>query len=130
MSYGTGTTFSAIPSKTTIIGRALQFDGVNDYVSVPNNIVYPLGSFTIETWAYVPSHSVIWERIFDFGTGTSNYMFLTAKSGITGNPAFQIKKTSSGEQSIFSTLNFPLDQWSHIAITYDSATATGTMYID
>ena len=37
------------------IGKAFTFDGVNDYVSLPNNSLNFTGDFSVSAWVYVPT---------------------------------------------------------------------------
>jgi hypothetical protein len=66
------------------IGTALSLCGNNEYVGLPSGIVSGLSDFTISAWVN-PSANTAWSRVFDFGTGTGDYMFLTLNAG--GGPA-------------------------------------------
>jgi rhamnogalacturonan endolyase len=94
--------------------------------NLPTGIVAPLNDFTIATWVK-PTSLSNWARIFDFGTGTTNYMFLAAQV-TTGRPRFAIRTASVGEQTVESSVALPLGVWSHIAITLSGNTAT--LYIN
>jgi Alpha-L-arabinofuranosidase B (ABFB) domain/Concanavalin A-like lectin/glucanases superfamily len=96
-------------------------------VSLPNGIVSGLHDFTISAWVN-PSASTAWSRVFDFGTGTSDYMFLTLSAG--GGPLrFAITTSGNGaEQQLNDTGNLPLNTWSHVAVTLSGT--TGTLYVD
>ena len=48
--------------------------------NLPNGIVSGLHDFTISAWVN-PSANSAWSRVFDFGTGTNDYMFLTLSAG-------------------------------------------------
>lgn len=100
------------------IYNALDFDGTNDYATVPSG-VYFNGNFTIETWVYPKSYSN-WGRIIDFGNGPSNnVVFLAFSTGTSGYPNFRI------ENSQFqSSTQLPLNTWSHLAATLSGNTAT------
>jgi len=66
--------------------------------------------------------------VFDFGTGTGDYMFLTLNAG--GGPIrFAITTTGpGGEQQINGTGELPINTWSHVAVTLSGT--TGTLYIN
>jgi hypothetical protein len=65
--------------------------------------------------------------VFDFGTGTGNYMFLTVNAG--GGPRFAITTSGSGaEQRISRTGQLPLNTWTHLAVTLSGT--TGTLYVN
>jgi hypothetical protein len=62
---------------------ALALDGVDDYVALPAGLVAGLSDFTVAVWVYW-NGGRSWERIFDFGSGTSHYMFLTPQASGSG----------------------------------------------
>src|SRR5262249_6733373 len=81
--------------------------------------------FTISAWVK-PTADTTWSRVFDFGTGTGNYMFLTVNAG--SGPRFAITTSGSGgEQQLSSTSQLPLNTWSHLAVTLSGN--TGTLYV-
>lgn len=109
------------------IGNAVRLCGNGEYVSLPSGIVSGLNDFTISAWVN-PSQSTGWQRVFDFGTGTSTYMFLTTSAG--GGPVrFAITNSGAGgEQQISGTGRLPLNTWSHVAVTLSGH--TGTLYVN
>ncbi len=66
-----------------------------------------------------------WQRIFDFGNGTEQYMFLTPSNG--SNMRFAIKN-GGDEQIVDCTAKLPTAKWRHVAVTI--ATGKTTIYID
>ncbi|WP_027629345.1 DUF5695 domain-containing protein [Ruminiclostridium cellobioparum] len=110
-------------------GNALNLNGNNQYVSLPNGVVSNLTDFTAAAWVKVNSITD-WARIFDFGTGTTNYMFLTASAGGSGL-RFAITTAGNGSESQLnyaSGLPLPAGTWKHIAVTLSGN--TGILYID
>ena len=107
------------------INNAVSLVGAgSSYVSLPTGVVSTLTNFTIATWVYVDAN-LAWARIFDFGTGTTSYMFLTPVSG--GNTVRYAITTGSGEQQ----LNGPAlsaAAWHHVAITLSGT--VGKLYVD
>ena len=98
--------------------NALDFDGSDDYISLPA-AVYFNGDFTIECWVY-PKSFANWARIIDFGNGAgSNNVLLAYTYGTSGAPGFYVE----GNQ-FQATQTLPLNQWSHIAATLSGTTAT------
>jgi non-reducing end alpha-L-arabinofuranosidase len=112
-----------VPGK---IGNALRLSGNGEYVDLPNGIVSGLTDFTSSAWVN-PSANSPWSRLFDFGTGPNNFMFLTLSAG--GGPLTFSDTTPSGAgDTIAGTGTLPLNTWSHVAVTLSGH--TGTLYVD
>jgi photosystem II stability/assembly factor-like uncharacterized protein len=109
--------------------HALDFDGINDYVALPE-VSSSLTGFTFEAWYYYGGDAY-WQRILDFNEGSSVNMFLTPRNGNTGTPRFAITTAGpGGEQRITSPDPLVVGNWYHFAVVYDDATNTGTLYIN
>jgi autotransporter-associated beta strand protein len=106
--------------------KAVQLNGANGYVALPAGVVSSLNDFTIAGWIRIDASST-WSRIFDFGTGNTNYMFLTPVSG-NNTIRYAIKVNGGAEQQLNSSLSLGTGEWRHVAITL-SGTA-GTLYVD
>ncbi|MEA2591794.1 MAG: hypothetical protein QOD62_1625, partial [Actinomycetota bacterium] len=119
-----GATGPRVPGK---IGNAVQLSGSGEYVDLPDGIVSGLHDFTVSAWVN-PSANSAWSRVFDFGTGTGDYMFLTLSAG--GGPMrFAITTSGNGaEQQINAPGTLPLNTWSHVAVTLSGS--TGTLYVN
>ncbi len=108
-------------------GNAVDLDGTGDYVSLPAGVVASSTTSTIAAWVNLDAVSN-WMRIFDFGSGTSTYMFLTPKNAANGKIRFAIKNNGSSEQVIDGTSAPAAGGWHHVAVTLNGA--TGTLYVD
>ncbi len=83
-----------------------------------------LYDFTIATWVKIDTLST-WSRIFDFGTGTSAYMFLTPRANGTGGPLrFAITTNGNGSEQQLNGPVLSAGAWYHIAVTLQGNTAT------
>lgn len=103
-------------------GNALNFDGTNDFVSLPYNALQNTSSFTFECWvrptggssyrALVSSRSA--------GSNTMGYIIYINPSGKwdfwTGN------NSTSGWNYLSNVAPVVFNKWTHIAATYDGTT--------
>ena len=107
------------------INNAVALDGNNDHITLAGNIVSSLNDFTLSAWMKWNGGNN-WQRAIDFGSGTTNYLFVTPRSG-TGTTRFAIRTPSTPEQFIDGP---PLDagNWTHVAVTLSGT--TGTLYLN
>ncbi|MGI9176651.1 MAG: rhamnogalacturonan lyase B N-terminal domain-containing protein [Pirellulales bacterium] len=103
-----------------VSGKAVKLSG--GYAALPTAIVGTLSDFTIATWVK-PDVIATWQRIFDFGSSTSSYMFLTTRPSSTGGLRFAIT-TGSGEQQVNTAAPLAVGVWQHVAVTLRGSTAT------
>jgi hypothetical protein len=108
------------------IGQAVSLNGSSQYASFPSGFVSGLNDYSVSTWVNLNASST-WSRIFDFGTGTSTYMFLTPQNG----SAIRFAITTGGagsEQQITGSSALSTGVWHHVAVTKSGN--TGTLYVD
>jgi len=111
-------------------GKALKFDGLNDYVNVPiGTLLSTLSNITVATWVNYSGTGGGWQRVWDFGTGTNNYMFLTPAQGTTGPMTFAIMSTTVAEKRFAATRPLPTG-WHHTAVVMDGTAMTAALYLD
>ncbi|MBN2063856.1 MAG: hypothetical protein JW745_03560 [Sedimentisphaerales bacterium] len=91
-------------------GNALSFNGSDTYLSLPAN-VNASEDITIAAWVYWNGGGA-WQRVFDFGTGTNQYFFLTPSTGSVMRLAI---KNGNAEQAVSYATTMPTGQWLHIA---------------
>ncbi len=90
---------------------SLNLNGSSGYVRLPVS-VGSMKEMTIATWSYQFNSSSSWTRIFDFGNGTDQYMFLTPNNG--KEMRFVIK--NKGEEQVLAATALG-SGWHHIAVT-------------
>ena len=100
----------------------------SQHATLPSGVVDGLGDFTVTTWVKVNTFAT-WQRIFDFGTGTNNYMFLTTQyTGTAPNAAklrFGIRTPSVAEQTVSGTgIALATGVWTHVAVTRSGTTVS------
>ena len=108
-------------------GKGLQLNGGSpvQYVSMPNDVLGGVEDFTSTAWVRW-NGAQAWSRVFDIGSGTNKYMFLTPAASNTGKLRYAIT-TGAGEQVIDGP-TLPTDGWHHVAVTLSGN--TGTLYLD
>ena len=113
-----GPTFSA-----GIQGNAVSLSGTSQYVSLPSGILSSATSFSVSAWVKLSS-APTWCRVFDFGTGTTAYMFLSPNSGAATTRFAMTNAGISQEQQVNATLSLPTGSWQHVVVTLSGSTAT------
>ncbi|MGE5296280.1 MAG: LamG-like jellyroll fold domain-containing protein, partial [Solirubrobacterales bacterium] len=111
-------------------GKALSFNGSSTYVDLPiGPAINTMTNMTIATQVNFSGGTGSWQRIFDFGSGTTTYMFLSPRQSTAGSMRFAIRTTAVSEQIVDSPAAMPTG-WHHAAISIDSATMMMTLYLD
>jgi hypothetical protein len=125
-----GATNGVVGYETGYAGQALVFNGTNAYVDLPIGPLMPtLTDMTVATHINFVGGSSAWQRIFDFGSGTSSYMFLCPRQGTSGNMRFGIRSATVAEQIVNSPAAMTVG-WHHTAIVIDSQARMLTLYVD
>jgi hypothetical protein len=101
----------------------LQFDGVDDYVSVPDNPTLDFGSdnFTVECWTMKLSGSSGWANSGVVGkwntsavAGTNEWLLQNTSDGNNNLPAFMIESGNT-TYSVNGTSAMALNTWYHLS---------------
>ena len=99
-------------------GAALDFDGANDYVTLPTtlNNQFSANQITLEGWFYptASSGSSLPMLIGEAYTGDSQISFALYQEGTTVRCGFY-----NGSWQRTGGVNLTLNQWQHLACTYD-----------
>lgn len=109
-----GTAFGSPAYVTGKVGQAVDLDGSDDYIDLPD----PIGrtrDFTVATWVNWDGGGD-WQRVFDFGSGTHQNVFLTPRAGGAGM-RLSIKDAINGRDQEFqvNTATLATGQWVHLA---------------
>lgn len=108
--------------------QAIRLDGTDDHVVLRNNMVNGLNDITIAARVFW-NGGAAWQRIFDFGNGTNQYLVLTPRSA-SNTLRFTITTNGNGagaEQQL-NAPQLPEGQWSHVAVTLSGD--VGTLYVN
>jgi arabinan endo-1,5-alpha-L-arabinosidase len=103
----------------SIRGPVLNLSGSSQYISLPSGV----GAMkTFSAWVKWNGGNN-WQRIFDFGSGTTSYTMLTTKAS-SGKLRFEITPNGSGETRDLDSPNpLPINVWTHVAVTLDGRQA-------
>lgn len=119
-----GATYAGTSYVTGKIGtKALALNGSSGFVQLPPNVANH-AEITIATWIYW-NGTTTGQRIFDFGSSATEYMFLTPKI-VLGGMRFGIK--NGGVEQQLNAAALPTGKWSHVAVTLSASGAS--MYVD
>jgi hypothetical protein len=103
-------------------GQALNLNGSNAYVQLP---WHPAGFVDVTLAAWVnPLTNSTWARVFDFGSDTTKYLFLTPRSG-SGTLRFSMTTTRGYDATV--TLDGPAlssNAWTHVAVSINGDAVT------
>jgi len=115
---------------TGVLDGALEFNGSTDYVDLPiGALIAETTDCTFAAWVKWSGMGDQWQRIFDFGSGTTYNMYLVSNN-YDDYVAYAI--TDSGwtsEDRIWTSVALTSD-WHHLAVTIDDANTTHTLYLD
>ena len=104
----------------------LTFDGSTQSVLLDRSVA-DLRDFTFTAWVKplggVSNQAVLW-----LGATSTKRLSFTPDDG-TGHAKFAIVN-GGAEQTLVAPTALPVGVWSHVAVTLDSATSTGTLYLN
>ena len=103
-------------------GNVLNLDGVTNAVSFPLSMA---NASTFAAWVKW-NGGADWQRVFDFGSNTTKYFFLTPRAN-TGKMRFAIKN-GGAEQIIDAPAAMPTNSWCHVAVSLDGI--KGILYLN
>jgi fibronectin type 3 domain-containing protein len=112
-----------------VFGNTLNLPATGaQHARLPSGVTSGLTDFTVSTWVKINAFAT-WQRIFDFGTATNNYMFLTTQyTGTAPNAAklrFAIRTPSAAEQIVSGNgVALTAGAWTHVAVTRSGTTVS------
>jgi hypothetical protein len=107
-------------SVTGQIGKALKFDGTNDYIDIPDGYSDFAKGCTVSVWAY-PTAVKTWSRFIDFGNGSSSDNIWFGRYNNTTTLAFEGWSGSSSAGLVTAADAIALNAWQMFTATVDSS---------
>jgi hypothetical protein len=120
---------SSDPSWTSgVVGSALQFDGIDDRVTIPDApALHQPGSFTIEAWVWWASGGQSGAVISKGDSDQRNYWL---RIGSTGIIDFRWETSSGSNHGTDTSDRLTPETWHHVACVYDQQAGEDRIYID
>ena len=106
-------------------GSAVSFDGVNDYISIPNSASTNISGNTITLSMWInpqplaTGDSVVLGKFWNTTMSSPYYQYGLELGG--GNRTDFYVGTTSGPRTALAGTTLPFNQWSYLAITFDGA---------
>ncbi len=97
---------------------ALRLSG--NYLRLPYKVA-DMDEMTVAMWVRWTNPSSSWTRLFDFGNGTDQYMFLTPGNGSVMRFAI---KNGGNEQTVDASTSLQGSKWHHVAVTIGAGQTT------
>lgn len=104
--------------------KAAVLDGSTGYLQLPQGIVSGLTNITVSAWVYI-NNTQAYQRIFDFGSNTTRYMYLLASGRNDAAYGFASGITTSGwtnERTTATGVDLPEGEWAHVAFVQSGTT--------
>jgi hypothetical protein len=117
----TGTVSGATRTTAGKHGGALKFDGVNDFVSIPDKASLDLSSgMTLEAWVK-PSATYNYRTVlFKENRAIGHQTYSLYASNGSAKPVAEVA-TGPSYTATLGTTNVEASNWTHVAATYDGA---------
>ncbi len=107
-------------SVTGQVGNALDFDGSNDYIDLPDGFNDFVKGCTISLWVY-PTSVQSWARFIDFGNGSSADNIWFGRRADSDDLAFECWSGSSSNGLVYAADAITLNTWQMVTVTVDSS---------
>ncbi|MDX3663144.1 glycoside hydrolase family 127 protein [Streptomyces sp. ID05-26A] len=107
-------------------GQAADLSGSGAHVVLPAGLLATATAFSIATWVRLDTVTT-WSRVFDFGSGTGAYAFLTPLSS-SGGARFAITTGGAGAEQQINAPALPQGVWTHVAVTQNGD--LGALYVN
>ncbi|MBR5535460.1 MAG: hypothetical protein IKU60_02295, partial [Clostridia bacterium] len=99
-------------------GKSVWFNGGSSYIKMPDDVNVGVKDYTFSAWLNMTGLEKGWQRIFDFGTGTDNYVYFGIPSN-TKNLRIAYKTAGNDEWNMDAENVTKLNEWMHVAVVQE-----------
>ena len=114
-----GTLFGPKVVSTGPMPDVLRFDGIDDYIELPDGFRDFSGGLTVSFWAY-PLSVDDWARFIDFGNGSTSDNIVFARYGTTNDLSFGIYDGGNDIGKVRASNVIELNKWQMFTATMNS----------
>ncbi|MDQ6417911.1 LamG-like jellyroll fold domain-containing protein [Paenibacillus sp. LHD-117] len=101
-------------------GQAIDLNGSNQHVTLPaGHALSGYDEMTVAAWVNWRGGNQ-WQRLFDFGNNTNQYLFLSPRSG---NNTLRFAIKNGGAEQLVQTSQLAANEWVHVAVTLGAGKA-------
>lgn len=100
------------------VGRALDFDGTNDYIDLPDGFSDFVKGCTISLWVY-PTAVKNWARFVDIGNGSASNNIWFGRRSSSNDLAFECWSGGSSNGLVTAANAISLNSWQMLTVTVD-----------
>lgn len=100
---------------------AFEVSNENNYVYMSNEALFE-STFSISVWMMTYDDTTTWARVFDFNSGTSDYIAITYLNDDSLKPGVEIA-TSGTKYSAYVGSRIPNIAWTHFVLAANSSKA-------
>jgi hypothetical protein len=128
---GNGTVLnSSLSGSSTVVLSGVQqsSNAAAQYVDLPDHVVNTLTNATIEAWFVWSSTTNPWQRLFDFGSTTTNYLFVTPSNGT--NARVEYLRSGTTKYGVDAAAPLTTGVLTQVAVTYDNTANSLSFYIN
>ncbi len=113
-----GSNNATLQGGASVSSGALQLGGVSQFASIPGLNINSFTGLTIEVW-FTLGENPQWSRIFDFGSSTSSYLYLTP-NGSSGTPDLELLTPGGSTRDVTDPSALTTGDETFMAITIKS----------
>ncbi len=110
-----------------VYGKCVWFNGGTSHIKMPDNINKGIIDYTFSAWVKMTGLEKGWQRIFDFGSSTDNYVYFGIPYD-TKNLRVAYKINGSDEWNLDAENVTVLNEWAHVALVQEGKSVK--IYVD